>query len=74
MAREAGAGSLNEGGIGALRPTCEACQTCALAHGEPPFEDGPLKGYCIAYSRASGRRKPGPVMYDGAPCGLRQEP
>lgn len=55
------------------RPTCEACQTCALANGEPPFENGALKGYCIAYSRADGRRKPAAVMYDGAPCAYHRK-
>lgn len=58
--------------FGVKRPTCEACQTCALANGEPPFENGPVKSYCIAYSRADGRRKPSAVMYDGAECPYQQ--
>lgn len=58
--------------FGVKQATCKACQTCALANGEPPFENGPMKGYCIAYSRADGRRKPAPVMYDGADCPYKQ--
>ena len=46
----------------------KACMTCAMAHGEPPWADNPLKSYCIAFPREMGMRKPPDVYYDGADC------
>ena len=45
-----------------------ACMTCALANGEPPWADSPLKSYCIAYPRELGEQKPPDVYYEGADC------
>lgn len=44
------------------------CMTCLNANGEPPWEDGPKKSYCLAYPRDEGERKPVDVYYHGADC------
>lgn len=44
------------------------CRSCRFANGQPPFEDGPEKAYCMIYSRAEGEAKPEDVYYDGARC------
>lgn len=44
------------------------CMTCANADGMPPWADGPLKSYCLAYPREDGMRKPPSVYYEGAEC------
>ena len=46
----------------------EKCMTCMNANGEPPWEDSPIKSYCIAYPRELGMRKPPSVYYEGADC------
>lgn len=45
-----------------------ACQTCVNSQGEPPFGNGPMKSYCVAFKREDGRRKPPSVYYGGGPC------
>ena len=41
------------------------CKTCVLAHGEPPFADGPEKGNCKYYRQ---ELKPASVYFDGEDC------
>ena len=50
-----------------------ACMTCALANGEPPWADSPLKSYCLAYPRDGGMQKPPEVYYEGADCEMYVE-
>jgi hypothetical protein len=45
-----------------------ACKTCRFSRGEPPFEDGPEKAYCMIFSRDEGEAKPPEVYYDGEDC------
>lgn len=54
-----------------IRP--EACVTCMYANGEPPWEDSPLKSYCIAYPRSGGVQKPSSVYYGGGECEFYME-
>lgn len=58
-------------GCSGRKPT--ACMTCAMANGEPPWEDSPLKSYCIAFPRSEGARKPPDVYYEGADCEMYVE-
>lgn len=44
------------------------CKTCRFSHGEPPFEDSPMKSNCMIYSRDSGEEKPPEVYFDGGEC------
>ena len=45
------------------------CKTCVLAHGEPPFADGPEKAYCKYYKRGGAEGgKPNTVYFDGEAC------
>ena len=44
------------------------CKTCRFSHGKPPFEDSPLKAYCMIYSKEDGEAKPPEVYYDGKEC------
>lgn len=46
----------------------EFCKTCEFSHGDPPFEDSPMKAYCMIYSRELGLSKPKSVYFDGARC------
>lgn len=46
----------------------EQCKTCIFSKGEPPFEDSPMKRYCMIYTRESGRSKPESVYFNGAKC------
>jgi hypothetical protein len=57
-----------EFGAGFAFATNKACQTCMLAHGEPPWADSPDKSYCQIYERDAGKSKPVDVEYKGAPC------
>jgi hypothetical protein len=57
-----------EFGSGFAFATNKACQTCLLAHGEPPWADSPGKSYCQIYERETGEDKPRSIAYDGAPC------
>lgn len=58
-------------GCSGRRP--RACMTCAHANGEPPWADGPLKSYCVAFPREDGLRKPPEVYYEGADCAMYVE-
>lgn len=44
------------------------CMSCRFSHGKPPFEDSPLKSYCMIYSRENHEHKPPEVYYEGAEC------
>lgn len=46
----------------------EQCKSCIFSKGEPPFEDSPMKNYCMIYTRESGRSKPKTVYFKGARC------
>ena len=54
--------------FGAIRATCEACQTCKHAFGLPPFEDSPDKSNCEMFPFDEGEDKPASVLFDGGSC------
>lgn len=57
-----------DGPIGCSGRRPRACMTCAMANGQPPWADSPLKSYCIAFPREGGSTKPPEVYYEGADC------
>lgn len=46
----------------------EYCKSCVFSKGTSPFEDSPMKKYCMIYTRETGRSKPDPVYFEGARC------
>lgn len=59
--------------IGCTVATAKACQHCAFAHGDSPFEDGPCKSNCQVYATKNGIDKPNAILFDGAPCKYFEE-
>jgi hypothetical protein len=53
--------------------TAKACQNCAFAHGDSPFENAPNKANCEVYTRENGINKPNAILFDGAPCKYFEE-
>lgn len=60
--------------IGCTHPNPVYCRRCAFAHGEPPFEDTPMKSNCIMYPylEGCGTDKPNSVYFDGEECQFYQ--
>ena len=55
-------------GAGCNKVNPKKCMTCRFSRGEPPFEDSPMKAYCMIYSKDEGEAKPPEVYYDGGDC------